>query len=81
VKGLEATAWFGLYLPANVPAPVKARLEAAMKSVLSDADIRQKFDSLGVQPGTVFGNEFKNFVNAEIDKWSDVVKRAGIETK
>jgi tripartite-type tricarboxylate transporter receptor subunit TctC len=81
VKGFEATAWFGLYLPANVPAPVKARLEAAMKSVLSDADIRQKFDSLGVQPGTVFGNEFKNFVNAEIDKWSDVVKRAGIETK
>lgn len=81
VKGFEATAWFGLYLPANVPAPVKARLETAMKSVLSDADIRQKFDSLGVQPGTVFGNEFKNFVNAEIDKWSDVVKRAGIETK
>lgn len=81
VKGFEATAWFGLYLPANVPAPTKARLEAAMKSVLADADIRQKFEGLGVQPGTVFGNEFKNFVNAEIDKWGDVVKKAGIEPK
>lgn len=81
VKGFEATAWFGLYLPANVPAPVKARLEAAMKSVLADADIRQKFDGIGVQPGTVFGSEFKNFVNAEIDKWGNVVKKAGIEPK
>lgn len=81
VKGFEATAWFGLYMPANVPAPVKAKLEGAMKDILADADIRKKFDALGVAPGKLTGAEFKSFVNSEIEKWSSVVKKAGIAPK
>jgi len=81
VKGFEATAWFGLYMPANVPAPVKAKLEAAMKDVLANADTRKKFDALGVAPGSITSAEFTKFVNSEIDKWGDVVKKAGIAPK
>jgi tripartite-type tricarboxylate transporter receptor subunit TctC len=81
VKGFEATAWFGLYLPTNVPAPVKAKLETALKDILASEDISKKFDTLGVRPGTLFGGEFKTFVNAEISKWSAVVEKAGIGPK
>lgn len=81
VKGFEATAWFGLYMPANVPAPVKAKLEAAMKDVLANPETRKKFDSLGVAPGNITSAEFTKFVNSEIDKWGDVVKKAGIAPK
>lgn len=78
VKGFESIAWFGLYLPANVPAATKAKLEKAMKEVLADADVRQKFGALGVDPGNLYGAAFRDFVNSEIDKWGNVVKRAGI---
>ncbi|MDT3687648.1 MAG: tripartite tricarboxylate transporter substrate binding protein [Pseudorhodoplanes sp.] len=81
VKGFEATAWFGLYMPANVPAPVKAKLEAAMKDVLANPETRKKFDALGVAPGNLTSAEFKAFVNSEIEKWSAVVKKAGIAPK
>lgn len=81
VKGFEATAWFGIYMPANVPAPVKARLENAMKEILANAEIRKKFDALGVTPGNQTGSEFKSFVNAEIEKWGTVVRKAGISPK
>jgi len=81
VKGFEATAWFGLYLPANVPAPVRAKLEATMKEVLSSKDTRKKFDALGVAPGEITGTKFKDFVNSEISKWGTVVDKAGISPK
>ena len=81
VKGFEATAWFGLYLPANVPAPVRAKLEATMKEVLSAEDTRKKFDALGVVPGEITGAKFKDFVNSEISKWGTVVEKAGISPK
>ncbi len=81
VKGFESIAWFGLYLPANVPAPTRARLEAAMKEVLADADARQKFNALGVEPGNLYSAGFKDFVNSEIDKWGGVVKKAGISPR
>lgn len=81
VKGFESIAWFGLYLPAKVPAPTKAKLEAAMKEVLADPDIRQKFAALGVDPGNLYSAAFADFVNSEIDKWGEVVKKAGITPK
>lgn len=64
---------------ANVPVPIKAKLEAAMRNVLSDSDIKQKFSALGVDPGDRYGSSFKDFVNSEIDKWGEVVKKAGVE--
>lgn len=81
VKGFEATAWFGLYMPAAGSSPAAAKLEAALREILASPDIKAKFDALGVEPGKLAGKEFAAFVAAEMAKWSDVVQRAHVPTQ
>ena len=78
VKGFEAVAWFGLYMPAADENPAYAKLVDTMKEFLTAASTREKFAPQGVEPGTLTGPEFSKFVNAEIKKWADVVKTANV---
>lgn len=78
VKGFEATAWFGLYMPAANNNVAYTRLVAAMKEILAAPETRQKFATQGVEPGKLTGAEFTKFVDAEISKWSGVVKTAKV---
>jgi tripartite-type tricarboxylate transporter receptor subunit TctC len=79
LKGFDATAWFGLYMPAAEGSPALAELEAAMKEILASEDIRTKFEAQGLEPGKLTGAKFKEFVNAEITKWGSVVQRANVK--
>lgn len=80
LKGFEATAWFGLYMPAGNPTAQK-EFENAMRDILASDEIRAKFETLGAEPGTRFGEEFKAFVSAEIGKWRSVVHKANIKVE
>jgi tripartite-type tricarboxylate transporter receptor subunit TctC len=81
LKGFDATAWFGLYMPAAEGSPALTELEAAMKEILASEEIRAKFEALGLEPGKLTGAKFKEFVNAEIAKWGSVVQRANIKVE
>lgn len=82
VKGFEATAWFGLYMPgpkgAAGEAGARAQLESAMRDILASAAIRDAFTKLGLDAGTLTGADFTAFVDAEIKKWGSVVSRANV---
>jgi tripartite-type tricarboxylate transporter receptor subunit TctC len=78
VKGFEATAWFGLYMPAANGNPAYVRLTEAMKEILASPAIAEKFATQGVAPGKLAGPEFSRFVEAEIKKWAAVVKAANV---
>lgn len=78
VKGFEATAWFGLYMPKATDAAVYARLVSAIREILADPALGEKFASQGVMAGTRSGDDFRRFVDAEIEKWGNVVKVAKV---
>ena len=78
IKGFESVAWFGLYMPAANDNPAYSRLVLAMKEILAAPAIGEKFATQGVEPGKLFGRDFANFVDAEINKWSAVVKFANV---
>lgn len=79
VSGFEATAWFGLYGPARMPAELAQRINRDVNDVLASAAIRERFAKFGAEAGQHGQAEFARYVEREIDKWSDVVKRAGIK--
>lgn len=79
VNGFEATAWFGLYGPANMPAALSQRISRDVNEVLASPGIKERFAKFAAEPGALSQPEFTRYVETELDKWSDVVKRAGIK--
>ncbi|MEH2474965.1 tripartite-type tricarboxylate transporter receptor subunit TctC [Nitrobacteraceae bacterium AZCC 2161] len=78
VKGFEATAWFGLYMPKADGNPAYTKLVTAMKDILATPATREKFATQGVEPGKLTGAEFTAFVDSEIKKWNGVVRTANV---
>jgi tripartite-type tricarboxylate transporter receptor subunit TctC len=77
VPGYEATSWFGMFAPAATPAPVVAKLNAALVKVLADADVKKKLAEQGAEPYSEKPEQFAEFIRKESAKWAQVVKAAG----
>jgi tripartite-type tricarboxylate transporter receptor subunit TctC len=77
VPGYEATSWFGMFAPANTPAPVVARLNGALLKVLADPEVKKKLAEQGAEPYSEKPEQFAEFIRKETAKWSKVVKDSG----
>jgi len=80
LKGFEVAVWHGLYAPKGTPMPIVTKLNGALKEALKDPNVIQRFADLGTEPvpeAKVDPVAHQNFLKAEIDKWSPVIKAAG----
>lgn len=80
LKGFNVTIWHGMYAPKGTPAPVLEKINTALRAALKDADFIKREEALGaviVTDNRVGGAEHKKFVQAEIDKWTPIIKAAG----
>ena len=77
VPGFEASAWFGLVAPAKTPAPILAKLESDVETVLKMPDVQKRFDELGAEPGAVSGANFGKFLANETTKWTKIIRESG----
>jgi tripartite-type tricarboxylate transporter receptor subunit TctC len=74
----DVTSWQGLFAPKSLPAPILEKVGNAIKKVLANTTVREKMISIGSLPTTSTPEEFSRFVAKEIDKWSNIVKVAGV---
>ena len=77
VPGYEATSWFGMFAPAGTPAPVLAKLNAAIVKVLAQPDVKKKINEQGAEVYSETPEQFAAFIQAESVKWGKVVKESG----
>ena len=76
----SVTVWHGLYAPKNVPAPVLAKLNEALRGALKDPDLIKRQEALGitvVSDARVEPAAHKKFVEAEVARWAKVIQAAG----
>jgi tripartite-type tricarboxylate transporter receptor subunit TctC len=74
------TVWHGVYAPKNVPAPVLAKLNEALRGALKDPDLIKRQEALGitvVSDARVEPAAHKKFVEAEVARWAKVIQAAG----
>jgi tripartite-type tricarboxylate transporter receptor subunit TctC len=75
--GFETTAWWGVFAPAGVPAPVADALAGDIERVVKSAEFRGKLESLGVVPVALTRGAFADFQKAELAKWGTAVRDSG----
>jgi tripartite-type tricarboxylate transporter receptor subunit TctC len=81
LPNFEVTVWHGVYAPKGTPAPVLAKINGAIKAALKDPDFIKRQEALGA---VIAGDQriepagHKQFVQAEIAKWSPIIKAAGV---
>lgn len=76
---LEASYWFGLMAPAKTPPAVIAKLEKALAQTLAMPDVQKRFAELGAIVRPLNSEQFTKYVDDELVKWDDVVRKAGIQ--
>jgi tripartite-type tricarboxylate transporter receptor subunit TctC len=77
--GYDLTTWWGLFAPAGTPLEVLERVNADTTVALKAPDVRERFASLSVEPGSGSRAEFADYVRAEIAKYERIVKQLGIK--
>ena len=81
VPGYEYHTWFGLWAPKDTPQPIVDKLNAEVTKALADPVVKQRIAAGAGEPSTVALKDIEPFMKAEITKWAEVVKRAGIKVE
>jgi tripartite-type tricarboxylate transporter receptor subunit TctC len=76
-----ATTWYGVLAPAGTPPAVIARLNAASRSLLEDAEVKAQAAPQGVVLTPSTPEEFGTFLRSEVALWAKVVKDTGIKAE
>jgi tripartite-type tricarboxylate transporter receptor subunit TctC len=76
---LIVTTWMGVVAPAGTPAPIIAKLNAAINEVLRSPDMQATFVKLKAQPLAGSPAEFSAFMARQIVTWGAVIRAAGIK--
>ncbi len=79
VAEFEVGSWNGLFAPAKTPPEIVGSLNAALREVLGAGDLKQRFLELGVEAKASSPEEMRARLRADIEKWSQVIARAGIQ--
>jgi tripartite-type tricarboxylate transporter receptor subunit TctC len=78
VPGYEATAWYGLGAPQNIPGDIVEKLNREIKAGLADIKIKNRLADLGGDPMPMDPAEFGKLVADETEKWGKLIRAANI---
>ena len=76
--GFDSAIWFGIFAPKGTPPAVVDTLNAAIKTVLSQPELRAHFESAGNTVRVETPVQFKATVKADRQKWAGIAKAARI---
>lgn len=81
VHGYESVSWFGLAAPTGTPKDVIERLHRETAAILRTPEIIERFARDGTEVVANSPEEFNAYIRAEVGKWAQVVKSAGIKVQ
>jgi len=79
VKGFDMDSWAGMFAPANTPPEIVTRLNAELRKIIDNPDVKAKIANLGFEAFSSTPEELGDFVKVQLAKWTKMIKDAGIE--
>lgn len=74
IKGAESGSWYGLMAPRGIPEDVRARLTLATAKVLALPEVRDKIAATGLDPVTLTGGEFQDYLRQQWETLGRVIR-------
>jgi len=81
LKGADVAIWHGLYAPKGTPKPVIDKLVSALQDTVKDDAVKKRFADLGATtyaPDKATPAALQAHLKSEIDKWTPLIKKAGV---
>jgi tripartite-type tricarboxylate transporter receptor subunit TctC len=79
VPGYEAAGWYGIGVPKNVPAEIVDKLNREINASLADPKLKTRLAEVGYATTGSSPAEFGSMIAREIEKWTKVIKFAGLK--
>ena len=79
MPGFLASTWSMLLAPKGTPAPIIDRLYKDSSAAIATPTMTTRFEEMGYQPAGTTPAETAKFLSAEVDKWRDVIGKAGVK--
>jgi len=70
IKDFTGGTWFGVLAPAGTPPDIQDKLAKAVGEALKEPDVTKKFADSGITPFPTSPDGFREFIGAEITKWT-----------
>ena len=81
IPGLVAVNWWGVLLPVGTPKAIAAKFHDDLVKVMQQAEIREKFASLGVDAVSGSPEQLDAYIKTEKAKYEKLIKEAGIKVE
>jgi tripartite-type tricarboxylate transporter receptor subunit TctC len=78
---IEGSTWVLFLAPAGTPRDIVARLSAETAKAVNSADIKGRFDALGIEGVGNTPEQAGKFLEDEIAKWAKVIAAAGVKAE
>lgn len=81
VPGFQTLQWSGMFAPAGTPRPIIDRVNREVVAILRDPAFRKQMADAGFDfvQGENTPERWRAHIDAEVAKWSDIVKRTGLK--
>ncbi len=79
VRDFDMDSWAGMFAPANLPSEIVMRLNAELRKIIDDPEVKARLGGLGFEAFSSTTEELGEFVKVQLVKWSRMIKDAGIE--
>jgi tripartite-type tricarboxylate transporter receptor subunit TctC len=81
LPGIEVKIWHAMYAPKGTPKAIVDKLSAALQAAVQDPAFRSKMAELGAEAATAARarpDSLRAHLTSEINKWTPVIKKAGV---
>lgn len=79
VTGYELVGWFGLLAPPHTPREIVKQINEVIVAAMQTQEFRDHLATLGAEPKPQTPEEFGRYINADVAKWSKLVKDNNVQ--
>jgi tripartite-type tricarboxylate transporter receptor subunit TctC len=78
VRGFDMDSWAGLFAPAGTPREIVVKLNTELRKIIDNPETKAKIAALGFEAFSSSPEELDAHVKVQLEKWTKMIKDAGI---